>query len=271
MSVTLGELKNFRVPSGSIAVWWLGQAGFILKSPKGVLAVLDPYLSDSCGAGAEKLGFNHHRSFEPPVQADQLGGLDAYVLTHSHGDHLDPDTINKYRQAGGKGPYIAPPHAAAALEKLNVPGDQIRMTWAGDVQTVGDLIFRATLAIPFGDEDLTHVGYLVSIGGGPTLYFTGDTAYHETIGISVAPYKPDVMFVVINGMWRNLGPADAARLAEQIKPRMVIPYHYDLFPDGQMPPHTLRMNLFLYDMIDRFRTLEKGTPFICDKAKNARK
>lgn len=264
--LTLKELKGFSVPSGSIAVWWLGQAGFVLKSPQGVLAVLDPYLSDACGPGGEKLGFNHYRSFDPPIQAKKLGGFDAYVLTHSHGDHLDPETIEKYRRAGGKGPFIAPPHAVAALEKLNVPKDQIRLTWPGKTETVGDLSFRATLAIPFGDDDLTHVGYLVSLEGGPTLYFTGDTAYHEVLGISIAPYKPDVMFTVINGMWRNLTAADAAKLADQVKPRLVIPYHYDLFPDGQVPPHTLRMNLFVCDMMDRYRALERGTSFVCSKA-----
>jgi len=265
MGMTFAEFKSFEVPKGSLAVWWLGQAGFILKSPQGTLAVIDPYLSDSCGPAAEKLGFNFYRSFAPPIQADQLSGFDVYAMTHSHADHLDPETISKYRQAGGKGPYLTPPHAAAKLEELGVPQEQITLTWPGKVYTRGDLIFRATLAIPFGDDDLTHVGYLVSLKAGPTLYFTGDTGYHEAIGRSVAEYKPDVMFTVINGMWHSLGPADAAKLADQIKPRLVIPYHYDLFPDGQMPPHTLRVNLFLYGMMDRFCTIEPGVPFICGR------
>lgn len=264
MSLTLKELREFSVPPKSIAVWWLGQAGFILKSPQGTLAVIDPYLSDSCGPAAEKLG-NFYRSFAPPISADQLSGFDLYVMTHSHADHLDPETVRGYRQSGGKGPYLAPPNAAAKIEELGVPKDQIILTWPGKVYNAGDMKFRATFAVPFGDDDLTHVGYLVSLADGVSLYFTGDTAYHEVIGLSVSEYKPDVMFTVINGMWRNLGPADAAKLADQIKPGLVIPYHYDLFPDGQMPPHTLRMNLFLYGMMDRFSTIEVGVPFICSK------
>ena len=263
MSLIPEDLRKFPVSPNSIMVWWLGQAGFILKSPQGMLAALDPYLSDSCGPAAEKLGFNFYRSFASPVPAEQLSGFDVYAMTHSHADHLDLETISRYRQAGGKGPYLVPPNAAAKLEELGVTKEQIAITWPGKVYAMGDLRFRTTLAIPFGNDDLTHVGYLVSLEAGPMLYFTGDTGYHEAIGRSVAEYKPDVMFVVINGMWHSLGPADAAKLADQIKPGLVIPYHYDLFPDGQMPPHTLRMNLFLYGMMDKFRTIEVGVPFIC--------
>ena len=40
------------------------------------------------------------------------------------------------------------------------------MTWPNKTHTVGDLALRATMAIPFGEDDLTHVGYLVSLAGG---------------------------------------------------------------------------------------------------------
>ncbi len=127
---------------------------------------------------------------------------------------------------------------------------------------MGDLSLRATFAIPFAGDDLTHVGYLVSAAGGPTFYLTGDTAWHEVIGISVAEHHPDVMLTVINGMWRNMGPADAAALAHLVQPKVVIPYHYNLFPDGSVPAHTLRLNLRLHGMQDRFMTLEPGVPWV---------
>ena len=35
MKITMAELREFRVPDGALAGWWLGQAGFLLKSPGG--------------------------------------------------------------------------------------------------------------------------------------------------------------------------------------------------------------------------------------------
>ena len=263
MNLTMEAIRNYSVPEGSIAIWWLGQAGFLIKSPDGVLVALDPYLSDSCGLATRDMGMNFFRCYPPLMSPAQLKGIDLYAVTHSHQDHLDPETIQGYREAGGDGPYLAPPEAADKLRRLGVPDSQIVTTWPNKSHTVGDLRLRAALAIPFGGDDLTHVGYMVSAVDGPMLYFTGDTAYHETIGISVAEHKPDAMFAVINGTFRNLSPSEAALLASRIQPRVVIPYHYDLFPDGQMPPQTLRMNLMLHEMAERFLTLTPGEVWVC--------
>lgn len=262
MELSMTELRQYPVPEGALAVWWLGQASFLIKTPGGVVAALDPYLSDSCGAATEAMGMDFHRCYPPVLSPADLVGVDLYAVTHSHQDHLDPETLAGYREAGGAGPYLAPPEAAEKLVSLGVPESEITVTWPNKRYCHGDLALRATLAIPFGGDDLTHVGYLVSVEGGPTLYFTGDTTYHEVLGISVAEHRPDVMLAVINGTFRNLGPAEAAQLAAQIGPAVVIPYHYDLFPDGQMPPQALWMNLRLHDMQDRYVTLTPGQPWV---------
>ena len=126
---------------------------------------------------------------------------------------------------------------------------------------VGDLTIRATFAIPLGGDDLTHVGYLFSVKGGPTVYFTGDTGYHDLLGDAVAPHKPDVLATVINGAFHNLGPFEAAELARRVNARVVIPCHYDLFPDNSLPPQLLRTNLKLLGLEDRYRVLEHGVAF----------
>ena len=36
------QLRAHRVPPGSLTLWWLGQAGFVIKSPAGKLVVIDP-------------------------------------------------------------------------------------------------------------------------------------------------------------------------------------------------------------------------------------
>jgi L-ascorbate 6-phosphate lactonase len=255
------DFRRQRVPERSLTLWWLGQAGFLMKSPAGKVMALDPYLSNSCQPLAAAAGLNMDRLVPPPLTPAGLVGIDRYVLTHSHQDHFDPETIRPYRAAGGKGPYLAPAETIEKLQALGIPDEQLVMVWPNKSHAVGDLTLRATFAIPFAGDDLTHVGYLVSVRDGPTVYFTGDTAYHDLLAVSVGPHKPDVLVAVINGAFRNMGPAEAAQLARQLDPKIVIPCHYDLFPDNCQPPQMLRTNLHVLGIADKFRRLEHGRPF----------
>jgi L-ascorbate metabolism protein UlaG (beta-lactamase superfamily) len=149
-----------------------------------VLIVIDPYLSNSCQADGERLGINAARQVPVPITPDQMVGVDLYVFTHSHGDHMDPETVRPYLQAGGKGPFLAPPETWERLQQqFDIRPEAITMVWPNKSHRVGDLTIRATFAIGFGADDLTHVGYLVSCEGGPTFYFTGDTAYEDLVGL----------------------------------------------------------------------------------------
>lgn len=255
------QIKACRVPKGALTIWWLGQAGFIFKSPQGKIVALDPYLSNSCKAIGEQNQFRMDRLVPAPIAAKDLVGIDAYLITHSHQDHLDPETIAPYRKAGGSGPFIAPAEALERLHVLGVPEAHTKMTWPNKVCAIGDLNIRATFAIPFGGDDLTHVGYLVFVKNGPTIYFTGDTAFHDLLADAVKPHKPDVLVVVINGAFRNLGPAEAALLAKRLGVKHVVPCHHDLFEDNCQPPQMLHTSLKLQGMGEAYQLLEQGVDF----------
>jgi L-ascorbate 6-phosphate lactonase len=255
------KLRAHRVPEGCLTLWWLGQAGFLIKSPAGKVVAIDPYLTNSAKAIGEQHGFNLDRLVPPPLSPQEMVEVDLYAMTHSHGDHLDPDTLAGYRTAGGNGPYLAPAETAEKLEQLGVPAGQILRTWPNKIHSVGDLRIRATFAIPFSGDDLTHVGYLVGVDGGPSVYFTGDTAYHEVLAVAVSPHKPDILVTVINPAFRNMGPVEAARLARELDVKVAIPCHYDLFPDNSLPPQLLRTNLMIEGIGERYRELEHGKPW----------
>ena len=259
--LTSDQLRDHQVPSGSITIWWLGQSGFVFKSPGGKLVVIDPYLSNSCKAIGDAHGFDFDRLVPPPLTPTDLAVVDLYAMTHSHGDHLDPETLAGYRAAGGVGPYLAPAETVERLQALGVPPEQIVMTWPNNVYRVGDVQVRATFAIPLGGDDLTHVGYLVSVDAGPSVYLTGDTGYHEVMAAAVAPHRPDVLLAVINAAFRNLSPAEAARLAKLLDVRVAVPCHYDLFPDNSLPPELFRTNLKIEGIGDRYVRLQHGVPF----------
>lgn len=256
------EIAHFQVPRGNVALWWLGQSGAIFKSPGGRMVAVDPYLTNSCKAVGDQFGFNFDRMVAPPLEPGDLVGMDLYAMTHSHQDHLDPDTLAGYRAAGGEGPYLAPPETVDKLQQLGVPSEQIVMTWPNREHRVGDMTVRATLAIPFGADDLTHVGYLVRVDQGPTVYMTGDTAYDESLAIAAEPHRPDVLLAVVNGAFRNLGPAEAARLAKRLDVKVAIPCHYDLFPDNSLPPQLFHTNLKIEGIGDRYRLVQHGETFV---------
>ena len=255
------DLRAAEVPRGSIMIWWLGQASFLFKSPAGTLIAVDPYLSNSCKEAALEAGWDCDRLVPVPIEPRELAGVDCYVLTHSHQDHLDPETVQAYRQAGGVGPYLAPAETAEALKSLRVPEEQIVMTWPNKEFTVKDVTLRTTFAIPFSGDDLTHVGYLIRVQDGPTVYITGDTAYEEILPASVKEHAPQVMIAVINGLWRNLTAAEAAKLAKEINPEVVIPCHYDMFRSNPATPERLRSALHILGIREKYRALEHAKPY----------
>ena len=245
-----------------MSVWWLGQSSYFLKTPQGVLAVIDPYLSNVCKEDGDRYGMIADRKVPAPMTPEELVGVDLYVLTHSHLDHMDPGTIPRYREAGGKGPYLAPAETWERLqEQFGVPAEEITMTWPNRTFQLGDLTLRTTFAIGFGADDMTHVGYLASIERGPTFYFTGDTAYEDLVAIGVRDHRPDVMFTVINGGFRNMGPAEAAKLAKEVDPKVVIPSHHDLFHCNTMPPQMLQTNLIILGIGEKYHVLEHFQPY----------
>ena len=88
------EIRSTVVPSGAVAIWWLGQLSFVVKGQGRTLG-FDLYLSDYPG--------NVNRSYPPLVQPAELRGLDLVFCTHDHIDHLDPWTLKPLADASPAG------------------------------------------------------------------------------------------------------------------------------------------------------------------------
>src|SRR5689334_17535112 len=88
------EIRDFAVPKNSVALWWLGQSGYIFKSPEGTLAAFDLYLTDSCNGLVP--GLDLKRRVPVLIEPEDVN-VDIFACTHNHRDHTDPETIARLR------------------------------------------------------------------------------------------------------------------------------------------------------------------------------
>ena len=92
---------------GSLAVWWLGQSGFLIKSRAGLLAI-DLYLSEHLTQKYEATDRPHVRMTRAPIRGDELRGVDLVLASHKHSDHLDPGTLPGLLAASPRAVLVLP-------------------------------------------------------------------------------------------------------------------------------------------------------------------
>lgn len=211
------------------ALWFLGQAGYYMKSG-GRRVLIDPYLSDSVG----KSNPLFTRSYPAPVQAGALEA-DLFLVTHDHLDHLDPETIEAYPYRDAT-LFAAPRHAAGKLRSMGIRN--VVTLDQGDTAVLNGVTVTGVFALGTSPEVLDTTGYLVRFPNGKTVYHSSDTAYCRLL-LDACP-RADVLLVCINGKYGNLTIDEAVRLAKAVKPRVVVPNHYDVMRLNSEDPEAFR-------------------------------
>ena len=198
---------------------FLGQSGYLLTTENSSL-VIDPYLSDSVNRVAGR-----PRLLPIPVEPKALS-CDGVICTHDHLDHLDPDTVSQMDD----GMHFITTHGGR--EKLYSLGKKnVTALSVGERITVGDFEITAV----FAAHTVEAFGVVVRAEGF-TLYFSGDTLYHEGL-FDVAEHRPDVTFLCINGRLGNMNAEEALEVANRIGAPCNVPTHYDMFASNSEDPH----------------------------------
>ena len=74
------RLKNQPVIPGTVALYWLGQAGFLIKTADDRLLVVDPYYTDSVYHKFRKEnGYSFKRLSAPLIDPEDLIYDDIYI------------------------------------------------------------------------------------------------------------------------------------------------------------------------------------------------
>jgi L-ascorbate metabolism protein UlaG (beta-lactamase superfamily) len=156
-----------------------------------------------------------------PGDFEGLPPADLILITHDHGDHMDPSVISKLSKADTQ--IMAPLAVVQTVTAAKPIANGETRTWgAWTIEAVPMYNLKrgpapGVLYHPKGHGN----GYVLTYGG-KRFYFSGDT---EGTPEMRALKNIDVAFVCMNLPY-TMTPDEAADAVKAFHPRVVIPYHY---------------------------------------------
>lgn len=209
---------------GKTHLFFLGQAGFIVKTAAGKYIGYDMYLSDCVFRMERKEGLER---LLPQILDTQSIPFDYIVASHSHRDHFDEDALPEImRQSNAR--LFASLTCKNDVERLQKDKSRCTFVSVGDEYTCDNVSFHF-VPCDHGSGAPDAVGLVLGVDG-KKIFFTGDTClrldlvdYFRSFG------QFDVMIAPINGAWGNLNESQCAKLAHALNPKLTIPCHYGMF------------------------------------------
>ena len=163
----------------------------------------------------------------PGLAVEQLGALDALLVSHLHPDHFDRQAVSRMQPRPGR--VLLPPGALDRLGRTAGPGWQELAPWSETA--IGELRVWSVPGphtLP-GPEEINFVLELPDWG---RVFFGGDARYHgptlAEIGRRFAPIKLALLPVggtLILGQRTVMTPEQAQRASRLLEAETVIPIH----------------------------------------------
>ncbi len=264
----LADIARART-EGRARMWWLGQSGFLLSTRGGTI-LFDPYLSDSLSRKYAATDKPHTRITERVIAPERLSGVDVITSSHNHTDHLDAETLLPLFSANPRATLVIPrANRTFVLDRLGTFQSPLVDIDAGEQITVTGMEFHGIAAAHNTverDEQgcCRFLGCVVRVAG-KTIYHSGDTLMHDGLVAALAPFRPHVALVPINGnkperrVAGNLNGREAAALSHDIKAGVAVPHHYDMFEFNTAAPAEFEAEC--QRLGQKFRRLQNGEGF----------
>jgi L-ascorbate metabolism protein UlaG (beta-lactamase superfamily) len=215
-----------------VKLTWIGHASFILETPGGKRALIDPWMTGNPAA---------------PESLQDPGDVDLILLSHGHSDHTG-DVIRLAKEKS--------PAAVMCMIELgdylgskgveNIVGGNKGGTLSAEGVSV--TLTHAFHSSSYGEDDGTIVytgepaGLIITLENGYRIYFAGDTTVFGDMALIGELYRPDLAMLPI-GDFFTMGPMEAAKAVELLGVKHVLGMHYGTFPLLTGTPQGLRDEL----------------------------
>ena len=223
-----------QLPAG-LEITFIGHSSFRLRTPEDKIVYIDAWLRENPVA---------------PEELKFVDRADVFLVTHGHGDHLDPDLADIAKRTGAK--VVAPHPVGAYLRSKGFDG--LEMLQNGGTINVGGVKVTMTQAFHASQINTPEgpafphaaVGYVVEVAPGFRVYHAGDTGIFTDMQLIGDIYHPQVSMLPI-GDRATMGPLQAFHAMRMLQSPVVIPIHHSTFP-------------MLTGTPQEFRELIKGLP-----------
>ncbi len=232
------EIRTAKVENGKMALWWLGQMSFAVKTPGATIAI-DPYLAPS------------PKRLVPPLfapeEAQEL--FDAILCTHDHSDHIDRQTLPALLKANPSAKLLIP-RAIDRIDELGAQKNQLVLlddeeAWEGSGLKV-TAVKAAHELFNKNERGYQNLSYVVECGGASLLH-TGDACIYDGLSTFLKKRWPKLSAAILpingrdavrykRGCIGNMTYQEAADLAGILRPGLTIPGHFEMFEGNKADP-----------------------------------
>lgn len=204
----------------AMRITYYGQAAVQIETG-GTTLLFDPFITG-----------NKHA--EGVVTADDLEP-DVLLITHAHSDHWG-DTPSLIARTNALvvadheiAEYLSRAHDYENVHPMNTGGK-----WDFDWGRVTRTYARHSSSFPDGTYGGLAGGFILEAEG-KTVYHTGDTCAFAEMAWLGEDYEIDLALLPIGDNY-TMGPEEAVRCVEMLKPALTVPMHYGTFPFIEVDP-----------------------------------
>jgi N-acyl-phosphatidylethanolamine-hydrolysing phospholipase D len=235
------DIEKIRHPDPSrIQLTWIGHATFLIQVA-GATILTDPIWS---GRASPVQWAGPKRFAHAGLRFDHLPKIDVVLISHTHYDHLDRNTV---LQLGNAPQYVLPRNLGEWFRREGITNVTELHWWK--TTRIGELKITAVPANHwskrsiFGKEDHGWGGYIIETPAG-TIYFVGDTGYHNEYFKEIGTRFPDIDIALIPigayyprpvfGAY-HIDPHDAVVIHTEVGAKRSIAMHWGVFKLTQEP------------------------------------
>jgi L-ascorbate metabolism protein UlaG (beta-lactamase superfamily) len=198
-------------------ITFLGHASFKIEED-GKIVFIDPWLTGPTS----------------PITVDDVDKADIVLVTHDHGDHGYVEALGICKKTGAYFVAInelahkAGSQGVEKIHTLNIGGS---VNIDGVVVTLVQAFHSCGVGAP--------TGFVVRFPSG-TFYHAGDTGVFSSMSLFAELYSPIDLALIPIGSYFTCDVHQATLATKLLKPKNVIPMHYDTFPVIEANPEKFK-------------------------------